>query len=169
MYAYTLVIPSNFDSNNPSPIINDCVYSTQEDFTSDAISPDRNLTIIHFNIRSLSKNFDNLRDTIQSLPEFSVIALSETWLKSSSPDVFQLPGYQLITRNRLHRVGGGVALYIHSSIHFIIRDDLSTTSSLRWKLLQEMLLLVSQASSSTTQWFHVYLPECNCSASQGKH
>ncbi len=80
--------------------------------------------MIHFNIRSLSKHFEQLKDTLHTLGHFTLIALSETWLKNTSPDMFSLPGYSLITNNRSDKRGGGVALYVRSDIHYEVRDNL---------------------------------------------
>ena len=59
---------------------------------------------------------------------FSVIGLSETWLRSySCMNQFNLPGYNLLTKNRVEKIGGGVTLYISSDIHYIPRPDLDRT------------------------------------------
>ena len=113
------------DPNDPLMIpTNNCLYSTDLDFVNNVHNYGSKLTLIHFNIRSLSKHFEQLKDILHSLCEFSLIALSETWLKNTSPDMFSLPGYSLITNNRSGKRGGGVALYIHSDIHYDVREDL---------------------------------------------
>ena len=44
------------------------------------ISHSKNFSVVHLNIRSRNKNFDNFRDLIQSLNvSFNVICLTETW------------------------------------------------------------------------------------------
>ena len=56
-------------------------------------------SLIHFNCRSLSCNFDNLNVYLKSITHsFKIIGLTETWLKKSSPtDLYQRDGYQFIT------------------------------------------------------------------------
>ena len=81
---------------------------------------------MHLNIRSLPKHFDDLISLLHSLNHnFSVIGLSETWLRSNScMNQFNLSGYILLSQNRVDKIGGGVALYISSDIHYIPRPDL---------------------------------------------
>lgn len=56
---------------------------------------------------------------------FSIIALTETWLKSPPHSYFNLQGYKLITNNRQGKIGGGVALYVDCELNFKIREDLN--------------------------------------------
>ena len=44
--------------------------------------------------------------------KFSVIALTETWLKQSNMSLFSITGYNHIAITRSHRKGGGVSLLI---------------------------------------------------------
>ena len=69
------------DPNDPQPVTNNCLYSTDLDFVNNVHNYGSKLTLIHFNIRSLSKHFERLKDILHSLCEFSLIAISETWLK----------------------------------------------------------------------------------------
>jgi hypothetical protein len=73
-------------------------------------------SLIHLNIRSLSKNLDNFLTYLTQLHHsFSVIAISETWITTSDPDTLQIPGYERLQKNRSRPTcnpGGGVALYI---------------------------------------------------------
>uniref|UniRef100_A0A6Q2ZN45 Reverse transcriptase domain-containing protein n=1 Tax=Esox lucius TaxID=8010 RepID=A0A6Q2ZN45_ESOLU len=60
---------------------------------------------------------------------FDVIACSETWLNEfSNADLLNLDGYNLHIKNRPNRIGGGVCLYIKSTlkvkkIDFFLEDD----------------------------------------------
>ena len=70
------------------------------------------------NIRSLTKNFDDLQVLLESLSEKpSAICLTETWLKEihHTKSMF-LKGYRpLVNINRKKR-GGGVAIFIKKSL-----------------------------------------------------
>ena len=69
--------------------------------------------LIHYNCRSLAKNFAMIRDHLTSLDSmFDVIALSETWLNDDNSDSFNLDGYDLVSCSRSSKKGGGVGLYI---------------------------------------------------------
>ena len=55
---------------------------------------------------------------------FSLIGLSETWLKEGEGPLFQLPDYKFVTKCRNDRRGGGVGIYVKSDLHFHRRTDL---------------------------------------------
>ena len=61
---------------------------------------------------------------------FSVIGLSETWLKSSDNQCnnVDLPGYSFISQPTTLRAGG-VGLYIKNNLRFNIRHELSSSSA----------------------------------------
>ena len=81
------------------------------------------------NIRSLSKNFDNLLDILRdSNYSFNILCITETWctdstLKSNSN--LHLPNFDLISQERkTNKRGGGVLIYIHKSLKCNLRNDL---------------------------------------------
>lgn len=51
--------------------------------------------------------------------KFSVIALSETWLKKDEGHMYALSDYRLLCLNRDNKKGGGVALFIHNDLSYI--------------------------------------------------
>ena len=74
-------------------------------------------SLIHENIRSIPHNLDKFDNYLASLEhEFSVIALTETWLKDHSVDLYGIDGYESEHRIRTTRDGGGVSLYIKNTI-----------------------------------------------------
>ena len=81
------------------------------------------------NIRSLSKNLDNLLDILRdSNYSFNILCITETWctdstLKSNSN--LHLPNFDLISQERkTNKRGGGVLIYIHKSLKCNLRNDL---------------------------------------------
>lgn len=79
----------------------------------------------HLNIRSLPSNYDNFIHYLSSLRHnFSVIALSETWLTEDSKEMFKIPKYKSVHRVRVNRSGGGVSLFFEENYDFKIREDL---------------------------------------------
>ena len=124
---YPVIDPNNLNHNHHS-----CDYFNDFNFNA-ALNCDNRSTFsfMHVNIRSLPKNFDQMRNYLHTLhSDFSVMGLSETWLKNSDMpfNIYSIPGYQLETNNRTGRVGGGVALYISSDLHYKVRLDLSHSS-----------------------------------------
>ena len=65
------------------------------------------LDICHINVRSLNANkLDALKADIAS--EFDIICLTETHLPNNTADL-KLPGFQnIMCKNRVGRIGGGV-------------------------------------------------------------
>ena len=81
------------------------------------------------NIRSLSKNFDNLLDILRdSNYSFNILCITETWctdstLKNNSN--LHLPNFDIISQERkTNKRGGGVLIYIHKSLKCNLRNDL---------------------------------------------
>lgn len=83
------------------------------------------LKIMHLNIQGLQSKFDALKLLLTNVKiEFDVILLCETFLKDINADNFQIPGYNLIFKNRKTIAHGGVAMYIKDNLRFVPRDDL---------------------------------------------
>ena len=77
----------------------------------------RSLQAAYLNCESLLKNFHEFQHAFSS-SELHVIGLSETWLKPSiSNCIVNLPNYVLFRNDRTNKGGGGVAAYLHKSIH----------------------------------------------------
>ena len=112
-------------------------YFTLEDFNSKFNSiPRKNLnsnhfSLLHINARSLNKNFDSIEQLLSSLHTFpfSILGISETWLHSNSPPLYNIENYKLIRSDRAHSKGGGVALYTHNDLKIKLRPDLHIEGS----------------------------------------
>jgi len=73
-------------------------------------------SILSQNIRSMSKNFENLYGVTQQVNKesknsflFSVIAVQETW---KVKEVFHIPGYQkFVSKTRAEGNGGGIGFF----------------------------------------------------------
>ena len=94
-------------------------------------SDEKDLRILHLNIRGLTSKQSELLYLIDNAfhdhtPD--VITLCETWLTDKSPNI-NIPGYQMYSTNRTHKMGGGVAVLISTSI------QISTTGIQSRKLL----------------------------------
>jgi len=83
-------------------------------------------SIIHFNIRSAHRNLDKADYFLQAIDmDFTVVALSETWLNRANSSCYCLDGYNMLTSCREGRMGGGVALLIKEPVDYASRGDLS--------------------------------------------
>ena len=84
-------------------------------------------SMIHRNIRSLPKNFDNLVIFLKLLNRnLSCVGISETWLSDISPiDTFNIPNYSFLCKSRSSKRGGGVGIYVNKTYNYKERTDLS--------------------------------------------
>ena len=77
----------------------------------------KRLHIIHLNIRSLSKNHEELFITCK---EYDIILLSETWLnKNFDSGLIERNGFTLFRQDRdtkINKRGGGLAFYIKTEL-----------------------------------------------------
>ena len=104
-----------------------CDYYLEDQFIS-KVAGQKNcnlLSFLHLIVKNIPKHFDELEMYINSLKlEFTMIALTETWLDQSKQDLYNMPKYNCINRFRKQRRGGGVSIYIKNDIKFINRPDL---------------------------------------------
>ena len=93
-------------------------------------SPDKSISFLHCNIRSLSANFENLQHMLNTLNHpFKIIGLSQTWIsfnKDALANLF-LPGFDFISQPAKFSIGG-VGLCIANTLRYTIRDDLISSS-----------------------------------------
>ena len=90
---------------------------------------DNAINLIHINARSLKKNIEQIRSLINNISStITAIAISETWLTDNLQDVFFLNGYNFISKNRNGKLGGGVGIFVCSSLNYIVRNDLCRMS-----------------------------------------
>ena len=83
-------------------------------------------SILHLNSRSFNENRDFIEIFISNLKHtFSIIALSETWYKEDDSNLVDISNHTMVSVPRRGRKSGGVALYVHSSLSFKPRKDLS--------------------------------------------
>ena len=121
----------NFDENsNLNPLqllnINSKYYQIDEINASTPNNIDFRHKSIHINIRSLPGKFDKLKLFVHRLKEMNIdidfILLCETFLNAQNADMYQIPGYKFIHRNRTTLSCGGVGIYIRQGIHSFIHS-----------------------------------------------
>ena len=89
---------------------------------------DNKLYLFLLNIRSLPDHFREMVTYLECLnTKFKIIALTETWLKDHHTN-YTLPNYNFEQTFRPKARGGGVCLYIHSSLQYKMRRDLIPTN-----------------------------------------
>ena len=117
-----------FDFNDNSRVKSR--YFTQNQFITSSQSIGKNdLSLLHLNIRSANKNFEQLSLFLDNIKaDCFVIGLTETWFSDEPHSMYSLSKHNLIFNNRINRRGGGVAMYVPTNLHYIVRNDLNTMS-----------------------------------------
>ena len=88
----------------------ECRYYLPDELNTLSLNNDT-FSLLHLNVRSLPKNFDNLSNLLNSINHtFSFIGITESWLKSNSPPLFNIQGYSMLKSERPNGRGGGVVL-----------------------------------------------------------
>ncbi|KMQ90605.1 rna-directed dna polymerase from mobile element jockey-like protein [Lasius niger] len=113
------------------------------------------LRICHVNCQSLFVHLDQFRNYFENC-SYHVICLSETRLKPGITDAMvHLPNYALLKCDRLGKNGGGVGVYVHSSLSAKL---LYATDGLYRKCPEFMFLEISCASMPKVLIAVVYRP-----------
>ena len=74
--------------------------------------------IAHLNIRGLTSKIDEVKYLLYK-HKFKIFCLSETFLNDRYSDSFyEIPDYNIVRSDRIHKGGGGLLCYIHASINF---------------------------------------------------
>ena len=95
-----------------------CNYYLSDTFKDKFTGMNTNLSLIHINSRSLSKDFQSITDYLLSLNHtFSIIGFSETWFSdTNTPQLTQMAGYTIVQSNRKSKKGGGVSQYVSAEM-----------------------------------------------------
>ena len=124
--------PFHFENNSSSNFV--AFACTSRYITEDKISTflnrniasNNSITLLHVNVRSLSKNFNQLCNLLTAAgDQLTCLDVTETWLPSESQANLQLPGYNFYSKARLGKSGGGVGLYVKDNFNSQPRLELS--------------------------------------------
>ena len=132
----TLDLSSHIDLNehqlNTMRLDIDSLYYNIEDLSQNSKYKDNTFQYhaLHLNIQSLPAKHDKLITLINNLVREEIhmdfILLCETFLKDGFTQHFNIPGYNLVCKNRQSNAkGGGVAIYIKNEYDYKVREDLS--------------------------------------------
>ena len=93
---------------------------------------DDSFSVIHINIRSLNKNFENFKSLLNQIGfKFKMICITETWCHDDprNDSIFNLQGYTSVHQVRKHgHTGGGISLFLHNSLMYKMRNDISVNN-----------------------------------------
>lgn len=121
-----------FDNHN----IKKCIDTPYFELTGLSSNPDltkNTFSTLHLNIRSMQIFIESFKHFIsQTKQTFSVICLTETWLTNetfSTNTQYDLADYNGSHFQRsTNKTGGGICIFVHNSLSFKIRDDLSVSN-----------------------------------------
>ena len=117
----------------------------------------QSLFILHLNIRSINKNFEAVKQFYLSLNfNFSIVCFSETWandININKNSSFQLPNYNTEHQIRKSR-RGGVCIFIHDSLGYKAREDLSINCD----AIESLSIEISKGKTRNTIFNVVYSP-----------
>ena len=103
--------------NSITSNIADCDYIDFYDNNLNLWNGNDSLILVHLNIRSLHKNFDDLHEFVSLLPfKPDVICLSESRINQSLKNI-QLQGYNFLNA-KPGKKAGGVAVYLSMKFNF---------------------------------------------------
>lgn len=142
-----------------------CNYHLEDTFNSEL--EERCITnecfsLIHFNVRSMLKNFDEFYIYLINLNHsFSVIGLCETWLTNVNADYCNIPNYVSEHKFRSNRNGGGVSLFIRENIRYKLRNDVSVLNDIIECLFIELHDNAHSERKSTIVGIVYRPPNCN--------
>ena len=118
-----------FYNNSCNSTLHSCDYYNEDSFNQKLSSlkiDENSFSMIHINIRSISRNLNTFDSYLENLNhKFPIIALTESWLKDHSVDRYGISGYNSEHRYRPSRSGGGVSLLIQDSIEYHVRENIS--------------------------------------------
>ena len=107
------IVIDDMNDNNQGPDLNLFYESVSSSLDTDYVSPKdfrskfkiipKTLSVLHLNIRSLSKNFESFKELYNLLSfKFCMVCFSEIWSKDekvNETSLYQLEGYNLLHQN----------------------------------------------------------------------
>ena len=105
-------------------LLNKCTYVVDDrDIQIDASERQNKFHVMHLNVRSYFKNCDKLILLLDELESrnviIDVILLCETFINDVNVKLVGIPGYQCVTKNRVDKVGGGIAIFVKDNLKIL--------------------------------------------------
>ena len=119
--------PLKFDLPNLEDIALQCKYYS---FPSSELQTNDEFSVIHINARSMKNKFDDIQNLLAvSGVNWSLICISETWLKQNQIEHFNMEGYNVFASCRENSEGGGTLIYVNKRYDVKERKDLESIST----------------------------------------
>ena len=103
---------TNYYNDISSTLVDYSKYYCEDSFiqkcNSDSLD-NHDFSLLHLNIRSIPKNLLYLTTYLETLLfKFTIIGITETWLKEHNVNSYNIHGYNIVHNYRRHKMGGGV-------------------------------------------------------------
>ena len=113
----------NLDVPNLRNIASQCSFSFPGN-----IPQNDNFSVLHINARSIKNKFDEVQNSLASSGvDWSVICISETWLKNYHLSSYVIDKYNMFASCREEGEGGGTLIYVREHLDVKERRDLETS------------------------------------------
>ena len=141
----------NLDDRDPAfhycNVDSRCSYFNQLSFNTTFKSDNASLKLFHLNVRSTSKNFDELMIFLHSLKtSFHVIVLTETWLNDPA-EFLDVAGFRAYHSVRTGKRGGGVSV--------LVRDDLKSQLLPQFTLVNQLYEMCSVCIKVASKQYNI--------------
>ena len=119
-----------------------CNYVTENQFKQQISKFSEHFLLLHLNIRSINKNFDNLKLLLENSHHngCAAIALTETWLSHNTNIPYDMPEFDLVVKSRQDRIGGGVGIYLSKKYDHLIHERLNCMNNVVESLFTELII-----------------------------
>ena len=121
----------DLNNQNYASLANYCNYESAEDLNG-VIGGNKliSFSLFHLNARSLVKNQDALAHLLANINhKFSVLAITETWVKESNVNDLSFEGYNFVSNHRANKIGGGVGLFIDQNFSYKILPEFNVSNA----------------------------------------
>ena len=110
--------------------LDNCVYLDMEEYDKTTLKTD-DLNVLQLNVCGLINKQAELNKILMdgSINKVNVALLCETWLRSETKNLINLPTYSYIGKERKGKIGGGVEILIDKDLKFRNRSDLEIVSN----------------------------------------
>ena len=128
--------PDKFDECDPDLMLTTpcSEYYSVHSFNKMLVNSNaKSFSILHCNIRSLSKNLNLLEELLCSLDsKLDILGITETKLGEKSISNVNIKGYNVFHTDSPTNAAGAAALYITSNLKAIPRPDIKFDMELQW-------------------------------------
>ena len=109
-------------------------------------------SLFHLNARSLVKNHDALAHLLASIDhKFSVLAITETWVKENNANDLSFEGYNFVSNHRTNRIG----LFIDQNFSYKILPEFNVSNA---NIIESLFVEISIARHKSMVIGVIYRP-----------